>query len=221
MNICILIPAYNEEMNIQHTIEKVKKFVTSNKIVIVDDGSTDDTTDKVQKEGVHLLKHAKNMGKGMSHRTGFDFAIKKGFDVVITMDADGQHAPEEIPDFLKSLSRYDIIIGTREYNIRNMPIIRYWTNRTTSLVTSLLSRTIIRDSQSGYRLIKTEILRKVHLKTKHFQTETEILIQAGRMGYRIGEIPIRTIYSIKRRSYINPVIDTLRFIGLALSYLWA
>jgi len=221
MNICVLIPAYNEEMNISQTLRRVKRIIPSNRIIVVDDGSTDNTTDIVKKEGVYLLKHAENMGKGMTHRTGFDFVIKEGFDAVITMDADGQHAPEEIPDFLNNMDKFDIIIGTREYNIRNMPIIRYWTNRTTSLVTSLLSRRIIRDSQSGYRLIKTEILKRVHLKTKHFQTETEILIQAGRMGYRIGEIPIRTIYSIKRRSYVNPVIDTLRFIGLAISYLWA
>ncbi len=221
MNICVLIPAYNEELNVQNAIKSVKKFVSPENIIIVDDGSTDNTYNKVRDEGAYMIKHPKNMGKGMAHRTGFNFAIKKGFDAVITMDADGQHNPEEIPVFLKNMGKFDIIIGTREYNIRNMPVIRYWTNRTTSLVTSLLARRIIRDSQSGYRLIKTEILKRVHLKTKHFQTETEILIQAGRMGYKIGEIPIKTIYSFERRSYINPVIDTLRFIGLAISYLWA
>jgi len=221
MKVCVLIPAYNEEINIKNTIREVKKIISPENIIVVDDGSKDSTAEKAASEMVYVVRHKKNIGKGMAHRTGFEWAVKNGFDAAITMDADGQHNPDKIPDFLANVDKFDIIIGTREYNIFNMPPIRYWTNRSTSLVTSLLAKKIIKDSQSGYRLIKTEILKKVHLKTRHFQTETEILIQAGRMGYRIGEIPIQTIYPYTRKSYINPVIDTIRFIGLVLSYLWA
>jgi glycosyltransferase involved in cell wall biosynthesis len=213
MKVAIIIPAFNEAKTIQGLLEQLKNY-NKRDIVVVDDGSSDGTTDIVAGFGATLLKHEKNKGKGMAHRTGFEYAITKGYGGVITMDADGQHAPEELEHFLSNSGEADILVGTRSMSLANMPMLRYLTNKVTSLVVSLIASQRIFDSQSGYRYISAEVLKRVPLKTKRFQTESEILIKAGRMGFRIGAVRISTIYR-EEKSYINPFIDTGRFIGLA------
>ncbi len=226
VRILILIPAYGEGERIGRTIKDIKTVLKSIKgfrfnILVVDDGSSDNTYEVAKKEKVEVIKHKKNMGKGMAHRTGFEYAINNRFDAVLTLDADGQHNPSEIKTFLRFLDRFDVIIGTRDINTKIMPRLRYATNRTTSIFVSLLARTRVRDSQSGYRMLKIDVLRRLKLKTTRFQTESEEIIQAGMLGFKIGEIPIKTIYiDSGRKSYINPFKDTMRFIGLNLMYLW-
>ncbi len=213
MKIAIVIPAYNEEKTIEKLLDHFKHFPKRN-IIVVDDGSNDKTSFIVEKFGATLLKHKENLGKGMAHRTAFEFVISNGFEGVITMDGDGQHDPQEIDNFIKVKKSADILIGTRKMTLGNMPLLRYLTNKVTSLTVSLIASQRIFDSQSGYRYISSEVLRKVPLRTERFQTESEILIKAGRMGFRIGSVPISTIYK-ERKSYINPFIDTCRFISLA------
>lgn len=213
MRVAIIIPAFNEEKNLQRLLERLASVDTAD-IVVVDDGSKDRTTDIVRGFGVTLLRHEINRGKGMAHRTGFAYAVENGYDGVITMDADGQHAPDEIDCFLKDADKADILVGTRCMSLANMPVLRYLTNKVTSLVVSLIASQRVFDSQSGYRFLATRVLRRVPLRTKRFQTESEILIKAGRMGFKIGVVPISTIYR-EEKSYINPFIDTGRFIGLA------
>ena len=213
MKLAIIIPAYNEEKTIEELLNKLRRYPKED-IVVVDDGSSDRTADIVTKCGATLLKHGTNKGKGMAHRTGFAYAIMQDYDAVITMDADGQHAPEEIEYFLRKTGEADILVGTRNMSLANMPLLRYLTNKVTSLVVSLIASQRVFDSQSGYRYISTEILKCVPLKTTRFQTESEILIKASRMGFKISTVPISTIYR-EEKSYINPFIDTGRFIGLA------
>lgn len=213
MKVAIIIPAYNEEKTIEELLNRLCGYPKED-IVVIDDGSSDRTTDMVTKCGATLLKHGTNKGKGMAHRTGFAYAIMQNYDAVITMDADGQHAPEEIEYFLRKTGEADILVGTRSMSLANMPLLRYLTNKVTSLVVSLIASHRVFDSQSGYRYISIEVLKRVPLKTKRFQTESEILIKAGRMGFKIGAIPISTIYR-EEKSYINPFIDTGRFIRLA------
>ncbi|RKZ25374.1 glycosyltransferase family 2 protein [bacterium] len=218
MRFCILIPAYNEEKKIEKTLRKVMEYVPPEDILVVDDGSRDRTREIAEKLGVNVVSHEKNMGKGMAHRTGFRWVCGHGYDAAITMDADGQHKPEELERFLHA-GEYDLVIGKRDITIRNSPVVRYWTNRTTSLITSLLAGVRVSDSQCGYRLIKKAVMEKVPLTTTRFQTETEIIVKAARMGFRIGEVPISTVYEPGRKSRINPFIDTLRFLKLAIRLL--
>ncbi len=224
--ILILLPCFNEAPRLPTTIKKIRESIKKIKdfdfeILVVDDGSNDDTYEVASKEKVMVLRHKRNLGKGFVHRTGFEYALKNNFDAVLTLDADGQHDPEEIINFIKEYDNFDMIIGTRTANVKVMPIIRYFTNRLTSLVTSVLAEKKVSDSQSGYRLLKRSVFEKLRLKTSRFQTESEEIIQTGRFRLKIGEVKISTIYKESgRKSYINPFIDTIRFIQMGIDSLW-
>ncbi|TET78680.1 glycosyltransferase family 2 protein [candidate division TA06 bacterium] len=215
-----LIPAYNEEKNLPHLLSRLP--CEKKNIIVVDDGSNDSTAAVAAKCGVTVLRQEKNLGKGAAQRRGFEYLKDEPYDGVITIDADGQHDPALIPQFLKKArdGNYDIVIGARMLEpTTSMPLIRLLTNLTTSLVVSLMSGQRIRDSQSGYRYLSARVIRNIPLTTSRYQTESEVLIKAGRQGYRIGEMPISTIYS-GQKSNINKFTDTLRFIGLSIKSLW-
>jgi glycosyltransferase involved in cell wall biosynthesis len=217
----VLIPAYNASLTISELIEKTLKFVSKNNIVVVDDGSQDQTFTITQRSGAVVLKHEINKGKGEALKTGFRYAQKKNYEALFTLDADLQHDPSSIPNFLEKANENfnGIIIGTRDIQLRKMPFSRWLTNNLTSVILSILSGQTIRDSQSGYRFISTQVLKRVRLKAKKYDLESEILIKAGRKGFKIDAVPIKTIYH-GGRSFINPLIDTGRFIKLMWRSLW-
>lgn len=219
LKIAFLVPAYNEEGRISNLIKKLS--IEGKDIIVIDDGSRDGTAREIESTGVILLKHPSNLGKGAALKTGFVYAMANNYDYVITLDGDGQHKTEESRDFLKSIrkSKTDILVGTREYSYRNMPLDRFLTNLTTSLVVSILANKSIRDSQSGYRAISARVMKNVKLRTSNYQTESEILIKSGRLRYSIGSVPISTIYGVGK-SKIRPIRDTLRFIKLVFNSLW-
>lgn len=220
MKVAILIPAYNEANNMRDTLTGIS--FNRKDIIVVDDGSTDNTGEIAKQEGATVLYHSYNMGKGRAHRTGFKYISNNGYDYLITMDADGQHSPEEILLFKEGISenKEDLIIGTRKLSLKDMPLLRYFTNFTTSFFVSLLCGKRVKDSQSGFRAIRTEIVEKVSLSTSRFQTESELIIKTARLGYKIGFLPIKTIYQKNGVSYIHPLKDTIRFILLAISSFW-
>lgn len=220
LKIAFLVPVYNEKGRISNLIKRLSN--ERRDIIVIDDGSKDGTAKEIESTGIILLKHPSNMGKGAALKTGFIYAIANNYDYVITLDGDGQHKTEESRSFLKSLqkARIDILVGTRTYSCRNMPLDRFLTNLTTSLVVSILANRNIRDSQSGYRAISARVMRNVKLRTSNYQTESEILIKSGRLGYSIGSVPISTIYGVGK-SKIRPIRDTLRFIKLVFNSLWA
>ncbi len=220
--VLIIIPAFNEEKSLGKLLKSISSIVPRKDVLVVDDGSQDKTAIIAKRAGCRVLSQKTNQGKGLALRAGFAFALKSGYDAVITMDADGQHDPSEIPKFLKSFKKSgaDFIIGTREQNLSEMPFLRFLVNKTTSLVTSILAGVRIHDSQSGYRLIRSILIKKINLKTERFQMETEIIIKAAMKKFSIIEVPIKTIYFKKFKSYINPLIDTVRFIKLSLRMLW-
>lgn len=210
MNLCVVLPVYNEAKAIKDLIAEIKKYVSD--IVVIDDGSTDDTLKIVRDCSVVLLSNQKNIGKGASLSKGFEYALKNKFDGVITMDGDGQHAPCDIPRFLdlsKSLSCH-VIVGNRMTDLRSMPRIRVLTNKFLSRVISLVVKQHIPDSQCGFRLITRPVLEKVTTLTNNYEAESEILIKAARAGFRIDSVSITTIYCGSKSS-IHPFLDTFRF----------
>jgi glycosyltransferase involved in cell wall biosynthesis len=224
MNVCLLIPAYNEARTIGQVVSKARKIIGS--IVVVDDGSQDATAQIAQDSGAFVLKHQVNSGKGAALRTGFQYALDHGYDAVITMDSDGQHDVDDIPKFLEAFEEklrslsLGIIIGSRMQDISTMPAVRKFTNKLTSFVGSLLAHQELKDSQSGFRLISSDVLRVVELETSGYEMESELLIKASRSGFRITSVPIKTIYG-QEVSKINPMVDTCRFFRLLFrSFRW-
>ncbi len=224
MRTLVVIPCKNLEDEVGDVVRGVLGLNLGLDVVVVDDGSTDATSEAASRAGAVVLAHDVNLGKGAALRTGFEYAVENDYDAVVTMDGDGQHDPGAIPDFLDALenSGADIVIGTRMHAVGDMPGLRVWTNRTTSRVVSALSRQNIPDSQSGYRLIRVRVLRDIAgaLVTTRYDTESELLIRAARRGYRISSVAIESIYT-GTVSHINPFIDTLRFIRLVVrSVFW-
>ena len=218
----VVIPAYNAARLLGGVIESVSGMIAKDRIIVVDDGSSDNTTEVAEAAGVVVIRHPENQGKGAALSTGIDRAYEAGSEFAITLDADGQHPPAEIPRFLQKEKETgaDIIVGNRMLDIKDMPPIRIFTNRLTSWVVSKKAGQKIPDSQNGYRLIKTALFKKLEFETCRYEWESEILIKAGKLGARITDIPTATIYG-EERSSINPLVDTLRFFRLVIkSFFW-
>ncbi len=217
MPVQAVIPAYNAAQSLPGLLLQVKKYLPN--ILVVDDGSTDNTSEVARQAGAAVIRLEKNRGKGNALRTGFKAALENGATAVLTLDADSQHDPERIPAFLKLASPNALIIGCREARLDKMPFPRILSNKITSSMLSMLTGAKLRDSQSGYRLIGCEILAKVELETDHFETESELLLKAARLGYRPQFLPIPTRYD-GERSFMRPALDTARFIRLLWRSFW-
>ena len=218
-NIGVVIPVFNAEKTIGALIEDIIKQGTEpENIIVVDDGSFDRTDEIVRCFGVTYVTHQKNLGKGAALKHGFEVAQAKHMNRVFTLDADGQHMVSEMGSFLKHKDDFDLIIGFR-HNMKSMPTLRRLVNRTTSLVVSLLADSHLADVQCGFRLIDLAIFDRLILRTNNYQTESEMVIRAARLKYRIGSMSITTVYD-KEKSYINPFVDTLRFLKMAVGFLW-
>jgi glycosyltransferase involved in cell wall biosynthesis len=216
MRTLIIIPAYNEERRIGRTLKQTQKF--SGDILVVDDGSMDNTTSVSEDYGVFVIRSEQNIGKGNALTLGFKWAIDNDYDAVITLDADGQHSPHHIPAFIDKLKEgYDIVIGNRLHNLSSMPKERIFSNHLVSFISSLLCSKLLRDAQTGYRAIKVDVLRNIPLIYSGFEQEIEFLMKSGRAGYKIGHIPIMTIYTGEEESKIKPMREIYRFTRMFLS----
>lgn len=216
----VVIPAFNAAKTLNQLISQIKRLHSDCDILIVDDGSADESAKVAVTAGAIVLTHDRNRGKGEALKTGFWYAIAHGYDVVITLDADLQHDPSEIQRFLNAYSNdRTILVGVRRRE-KAMPFARKMSNSLTSFVSSVFCGVRILDSQSGYRLIPTAILKNITLLSSRFDLEPELLIKAARAGYDVKSIEISTIYHTGR-SWINPPIDTIRFlIMLTKSLFW-
>lgn len=215
MRVVILIPAFNAEATLGDVLSKLLIDHPQQDIFVVNDGSTDRTAVIADDCGVQVLTHAENRGKGAALRTGFQRILELKADAVLTLDADAQHDPIWIPDFIRAMHEndLDIVVGSRMHDLKSMPFQRQLSNRTTSKMLSIRCGHEIEDSQCGYRLIRTQVLKCIKLTTQHFDTESEFLLKAYLYGFKIGFIPISTIYN-QAGSAIRHVNDTLRFVLL-------
>ena len=218
MHVCLLLPAYNEAKTIGQVVREASEFV--NDILVIDDGSVDKTAQIAEEASGKVIKHSTNLGKGMALRTGFDYVSQKGYDLIATMDSDGQHQPSDLPRFIDYFknNKPDIIIGARIHDRIKMPRHRRFNNWLVSSVGSALCGQEVKDFQSGFRLIRTEVLRSVELHTERYETESELLIKAGRIGFKIQSIPINTIYNAEV-SNIKPLREMRLFTKLLINSL--
>ncbi|NVM04392.1 MAG: glycosyltransferase family 2 protein [Candidatus Helarchaeota archaeon] len=222
VNFCVLIPAYNEERNLKRLLDELKNYVDKERIIVVDDGSKDNTRVIAEKCGVCVIFHKSNLGKGEALRRGFKEAIKKNVSWVITMDSDMQHLPTDIPKFLEKAGEgnVDVILGSRMNNIKDMPFQRILSNKITSFLISHRIGQRVEDSQCGFRMISKKVIEKISLNKSHFSLESELLLKAGLKKFKIESVNIETIYN-NSKSKINPLRDTLGFIFVFVSsFFW-
>ncbi len=194
--ICALIPFYNEEKFIEETVRKTANFVDL--IVAVNDGSTDKSVELIKnQEKIIVVNHEKNLGKGAAIKTGFEKALKLNCDLLITLDADMQHNPDYIPQFIEKAKEEnaDLVIGNRRWNVSGMPPHRRLSNFLTSKLLTIKTGAKILDSQSGYRLFRCGKLPLLFPKFTGFEAESEILVKAARNNLKISFVNIPTIYN--------------------------
>ncbi len=217
---CVIIPAYQAAETIGALVTDVKRQGWP--IIVVDDGSRDQTAHTASAQGALVISHLRNEGKGKALRTGFDYALRSRYEGVVTMDGDAQHDPSDIPQLIQAgeYQHAGIVVGNRMTNGRMMPGPRHWTNRLMSRLVSALIRQHIPDSQCGFRFIRKEVLETIPLRSSRFEIETELLLAASARRWKIISVPIRTIYN-RHASHIRPLPDAVRFLRLILRYLLA
>jgi glycosyltransferase involved in cell wall biosynthesis len=227
VSIAYCIPAYNAGARLDQVLTALSEHQRD--LVMVDDGSTDETGQIARTAGVQVLAHAQNRGKGAALRTGFAYLSERGYDWIVTLDADGQHDPGDIPKLLATARAADeqgldwgLIIGSRFASKELIPAYRYYPNRVGQLFLQWLTGQPIEDTQSGFRVYRTELLRKVELTSERFALETEVILKIARLGNRILFAPITTIYGEDERRTTNfrPVLDTYRIALVVLKEIW-
>lgn len=209
--IVAIIPAYNAQRTLPAVVATARESIEP--IVVIDDGSVDSTGDVAQAVGAIVLRHDVNRGKGAALKTGFAWALENGFDSVITLDADGQHLPSEIPKFIREreIGGADLIIGGRSHLFMHMLARRRTANRFSAWCISKCAGTRVTDSQSGFRLYSATLLRRIHLHTDGFDMESEVIVLAGKRRFRIVTIPIDLGFvNGITTSHYKPLRDTLR-----------
>jgi glycosyltransferase involved in cell wall biosynthesis len=216
--VAAVIPAYNEEKHIGDVVRRTRPKL--DKILVVDDGSQDQTADRAREAGAEVIVHEQNRGKGETIKTGLRHWLDRQFDFVIILDADGQHRPEEIERFIAvalSPEAPKLILGNRMDDVSSMPLVRRMVNRWMSGRISAVCGQEIPDTQCGFRLLHRQLIPELLGGAARFDYETEMLIVASRKGFRIASVPISTVYSDEVSS-IHPVRDTLRFFKLMRRY---
>ena len=218
MRVAVVIPAYNEAATVAGVVRDVLEHADT--VIVVDDGSTDGTADALENLPVVLLRNESNLGKSASMVRGFEAALERSVDAVITLDADGQHPVEAIPRLIEAAEEYpgDIIIAARMEGRDQMPASRRFGNRQADFWISWAAGYPIRDTQSGYRLYPAELLRREVVEDRArrgFVFESEVLIDAAPVGCYARCIPIETIYgSSPRDSHYRAAPDTARIIQM-------
>lgn len=209
MTTTAIIPALNEEISIGSIVIKTKKYV--DRIIVIDDGSTDNTAEIAQSAGAEVIKHPRNMGKGEALKTGFRIAKENGTKIIVTIDADGQHNPDEIPKMIAPILdiEADMVIGSRYLNGNNIPFYRRIGQRILDHATTTNSGIHITDTQSGFRAFsagKTSIFR---FSQNGFSIESEMLTDAASAGLKIKEVDIGVRYDVDC-STENPIKHGLK-----------
>ncbi len=223
--VALLIPVYNGADTVGGVIARCKALELA--LVVVDDGSTDGTADIVVRAGVdHFIRRQRNEGKGKALQVGFRYAAEAGYEAVVTLDADGQHRPEEVPKFLERFRRSgaDILVGNRfedrDY-LRRMPWQRVMSNRLSSGMIRQIGRLAVQDIQCGFRLYRLPSVCGLEWRSCGFEFETEILLGARAQGLRMENVPVQCEYPQGTdRSQFGALRDSWRIVRVVLRSRW-
>lgn len=195
MKILIALPAYNEEYVIKNVIEDVFNNGYKN-ILLINDGSTDKTSAVAQKTGVFVVSHFKNSGLGVTLRTAIKFARKNDFDVLVTMDSDGQHKAKDINKLIVKIKKNtDVVVGVRDFKKKNISKLRKTILFLSNIYTFFLFGVFTRDSQSGFRAFSRAAINSINLKSERMEVSSEIFAEIRRNRLKYAEVPIEAIYT--------------------------
>jgi glycosyltransferase involved in cell wall biosynthesis len=225
--VAIVIPAYEEAATIGTIVRRCHALLDAD-VIVVNDGSQDDTACVAAQSGARVLSHPANYGKGVSLTDGMRAAIERGAVSVVTMDGDGQHRPEDLPRLLACSVAWPrhVVIGSRRAGGGEAPRARFLANRVADFWVSWAARHPIDDSQSGFRVYPADLIRRLtdgRRLASGFAFESEILIEAARLGFRTVSVAIPTIYGsmLQRRSHFRPVSDITRIVFIVAAKLLA
>ena len=216
-NVAALIPAFREQLHIADVVRRAREHLDI--VLVVDDGSSDATSAEAARAGAKVIRHDVNRGKGAAIKTGLRELFDYGVQYVLVLDGDGQHRPEEIPNFLSAanVSVAPFLLGNRMADAAKMPLVRRWTNQFMSSRISRVCRQSIPDTQCGFRMIHHDVIPHMFCDSNAYDYETEMILIASREGFRISPVPVSTVYGTEV-SKIHPVKDTLRFFKLMAKY---
>lgn len=211
-DVIAVIPAYQAEAAVAEVVTGVRRWLE--RVVVVDDGSSDETARSAERAGAQVERLERNRGKGVALRRGLEVALAatpEPPDAIVLLDADGQHDPRDLGSFLEAWdrSRPDLIVGARLADADPIPPARFWTNYIGSRILSWMTGLELEDSQSGYRLLAAPLARSLALASDGFAVESEMLIKAAKLGARIEHVRVRTIYH-DGGSHFRPFLDTVR-----------
>ncbi len=190
-----VLPAFNEAGHVGKVVRAVRPYVDA--VVVVDDGSRDTTSQEAREAGAVVLRHLVNRGAGGSTMTGLKAAARLGAEIVVTLDADGQHLPEEISRVIAPIERgeADFVIGSRLLQPKGMPRSRLLANRVADLCLRILFGVQVCDSQSGFRAQSRLVIENIDVRTSRFETISEIVVEVARRKFRVAHVPITVIYT--------------------------
>jgi glycosyltransferase involved in cell wall biosynthesis len=217
MRVAAVIPAFNEARSIAAVVEGIRRFV--DRVVVVDDGSSDETAARARAAGAKVIVHAANGGKGTAVRTGLARVFDGDFTHVLLLDGDMQHLPQEAASLIAEAERSgaEVVVGERRFDRERMPAARYYANRIGSRALSWLVGVPIQDTQCGFRVFRVDALRPLTLTARGYEIETEMLIKVRRRGGRVAGVAVTAVYS-GQRSKLRPIPDTTRTCFLAVYY---
>jgi glycosyltransferase involved in cell wall biosynthesis len=208
-----VIPALNAAPTLAALVQGLRAALPSLYVIVVDDGSSDDTHHVACGVADAPVRFRRNRGKGAALRTGFGIALEEHADIVVTADADGQHDPRFAPDLVNALQSADLAIGARTRTGSPMPLGRRLTNRLSAAAVARCIRQPVDDAQSGFRALSRRVVANVKPRGDRYEFETQLLILAARAGYRMTFVPIPTVYASVVPSQFRPVRDSARIIG--------
>lgn len=223
-SIAILLPAYNEQSTITKIIENCLQYTPH--VYVIDDGSTDETLSRIKQTSALIYSNVVNQGKGAILLQGFHLIIEKNYSGVITLDADGQHNPDDLTLFFERIQKNPeaLIIGARRLNTKNAPLMRLFANKIADFFISCAAKKWLADTQSGYRYYPAAFLKKYFLQSpafSHFAFETEILISAVKIGVAVDYVDIESCYPVcARKSYYRTGKDSWEIAKSVMKGMW-
>ncbi len=204
-----IIPAYQAAPSVGEVVRRTRAL--GHEVLVVDDGSTDDTSKAAREAGARVLRHQTNRGKGAALRLGFSELARSGAETVVTLDADGQHLPEEIPVLLAAIGEADLVLGSRTRHFAAMSRLRRASNTLSSRAISFAAGRRVADVQTGFRAYRLSLVEAVGFAEDRFEAESAVVVRAARRGFRIASVPVELGFADGRlTSHYRALVDSLR-----------